>query len=466
MVRTPTANRFFVPFLLFLSVLGVYLSTAERQGVNVDAYAASAAAWRLGTTGTPYFDGLALEKIHGTHLTERNGQWIGESPNGHVNAQRMLGPVVVGAPFYAVLSAGQTSEADFTLAPAALAASLLTALAVLLVYLTVERLWRPGPALFTALVFAFATPTWTISANGLWTHTLTQVGIAGAAYASSRSRWWLAGFFLAFAMLGRPHLAVVAAVLGVVVAWRGRDWTVLPRVGVPTGGSLAVIATWNRYVHGEWSIGGSYGDAVNRAAEGLGAELGRSQLLNYLGFLFSLNRGMLVWTPVLLLFVAAAVRRRREMPAWVWALALGGAVYTFFQLRLNHFSGGTFFYSYRHGLELLTSLVPLLALAAPGLGRVARALLPPLVALQFGALAVGAAEEGLFVPPEHEWFDNGLLVAVRMEPVLIGGWLGLCVAIGVLVSVRYMPYPSRARASTVATTPDGRPPQEQPRVGS
>ena len=91
-----------VPLLLFAGVFSVYFATAERDGVNVDAYAASAGAWRLATAGTPWFDGLDVKEIEGTHKDKgvnRNGQWILESPNGHVTAQRMPGPILAGVPF-------------------------------------------------------------------------------------------------------------------------------------------------------------------------------------------------------------------------------------------------------------------------------------------------------------------------------------------------------------------------------
>jgi alpha-1,2-mannosyltransferase len=315
-LRAGSGGRFesvVLPLLLLLAVFGIYAVTTERHAVNTDAYAASAGAWRIATAGTPWFDDLDVKEINGTHGVigggNSNGQWLSPSPNGHVAPQRSVGPIVAGVPFYWALSDGG-DESDFNLLPGGLTASLLSALAVMLLFLAMRQRASTVLALSGAVVFALATPTWSLSANGLWTHPLTQFGIAGAAYAASRSRWWLAGVFLAAGMLGRPHLALIAAVLGLGVAWTRRDWLVAVGVALPTTASLVLVALWNRAVHGVWSITGSYTDVVDRATQGVEAVLGDDLLTNYLGFLVSFDRGFLVWTPVLLLFVPALLLAR------------------------------------------------------------------------------------------------------------------------------------------------------------
>lgn len=446
LARSALSAGLVLPLTLLMATFAVYAVTTERHAVNTDAYAASAGAWRIATAGTPFFDGLDVTEIEGTHpLSDSpgtaNGRWLSESANGHIAAQRMAGPVIAGVPAYTLLGDG-TSEGDFSLLPGGLTASLLSALSVMLLFLAMRRPAGTGLALSGALLYAFATPTWSVSANGLWTHPVTQLGIAGAAFAASRGRWGLAGLFLGIGMFGRPHVALIAACLGLGVAWSRRDWRVVPAVAAPTLASLGGLALWNKAVHGVWSIGGAYGDQIiERAASGVGAELGSDQLSNYLGFLVSLDRGFLVWTPVVLLFLPALYRARRDLPDWGIWLAVGGLLYTFFQLRLNYFAGGVGFHAYRHGLELLTCLVPALTFAAPALGRIARSSLPVVAAVQIAAFTLGATLEAYFVPIERVWRDNGFWLALRYNPEIVGGWLAVCVAIGVLVSVRYMPYP-------------------------
>jgi alpha-1,2-mannosyltransferase len=434
-----------LPLVLLLAVFGIYVATTERHAVNTDAYAASAGAWRIATAGTPWFDGLDVAALDGTHETtdggDKNGQWLSPSANGHVTAQRMAGPILAGVPFYWVSASGG-EESDFSIFPGGVAASMLSALAVMLIFLTLRRRVSTTLALCGALVFAFATPTWSTSANGLWTHPVTQLGIAGAAYALSRDRWWLVGVFLGLGMFGRPHIALIAAVLGLGLAWSRRDWRVAVSVALPSIASLGLLATWNRSVHGLWSIGGAYSDAlIEKAAQGIGTGGGYDQLTNYLGFLVSLDRGFLIWSPVVLMFLPAVLRARRELPDWSIWLALGGVVYTFFQLRLNYFAGGVGFHSYRHGLELLTCLVPALTFTAPYLGRIARPLMPVVIAAQFAAFTVGAIFEAYFVDLDEVWTDNSFWLALRHNPEVLGGWLAIAVAVGALVSVRYMPRP-------------------------
>jgi alpha-1,2-mannosyltransferase len=441
-----------VPLLLFVGVFSLYFATAERDSVNVDAYAASAGAWRIASAGTPWFDDLDVKKIGGTHKDKgvnRNGQWIIESPNGHVTAQRMPGPILAGVPFYWLDGDSGTSESHFRLAPAAFAASVLTASAVVLVFLTLRRHVTAPLAVAASLVFAFATPTWTVSANGLWTHPLTQIGVAGAAYGASRKNWWLAGLFLGIGMLGRPHLALVAAVLGLGLAWSRRDWPIALKVATPTLCSLGVVTLWNRVVHGVWSVSGAYTGVVDRATQGVEKTLGYDLWENYIGFLVAFNRGLLIWTPVLLLFVPAVWRARKSLPDWCWWLLLGALAYTFFQIRLADFTGGIFFYGYRHGLELITALVPVLTLSAVYLGRVSRRLIPIVIAVQVAALSLGAVVEGFFIRPALMWRENSFWLALRTNPEAVGGWLAMVVALGALVAIRYVPAPSPAH-------PDGR----------
>ena len=76
---------------------------------------------------------------------------------------------------------------------------------------------------------------------------------------------------------------------------------------------------------------------------------------------------------------------------------LGALAYTFFQIRLADFTGGIFFYGYRHGLELITALVPVLTLSAVYLGRVSRRLIPIVIAAQVAAMSLGAVVEGFFI---------------------------------------------------------------------
>jgi alpha-1,2-mannosyltransferase len=421
--------------VLFLATFCVYAVTAAHDAINDDAYAASAGAWRIAATGNPYFDGVDLDRVKGSFFV--NGKWIEEAPNGHVTPLRSAGPIVAGVPFYLLL--GHDPDPDtFSVMPGGVAASFLTAGAVLLVFLTVRRKLPDPAALAVALVFGFATPTWSVSADGLWTHSLTQLGLAGAAFCAGRDRWWLAGMFFGVGMFGRPHIALVAAVVGLGVTLSRRRLGPGFQVALPSLAALLLLEVWNWFVLGTLSLGGAYGDSkVAAVAQGVGARSGGTpEWVNYAGFLFSADRGMFVWSPMIPLLIPAVVRARRELPDWTVWLALGGVAYSVVQLRLNPFTGGDSYHGYRHALELLTCITPMLAFSLHRAGRVARALLPVVVAVQVAAFALGAVIQGAWVLPRQVWTHNGFLETFRFGPVIVSSWLVACILVGVVVSVR------------------------------
>jgi len=423
-----------IPIAIFLGTFGMFAGTAERHGVDVDAYAASAEAWRLATSGTPWLDGLDVKSLHGVHAPIELGRWLEPSPNGHVVAHRMAGPVLAALPFYALLGSGPSTDL-FSLGPGALAAAFWSALGTLFIYLALRRHASLGLAAAGALTYAFATPTWAVSANGVWTHTVTQPALAAVAWALSRDRWGLAGVACAVGMLGRPHVALIAAVVGVGISLHRRSAGPAVRIAIPTLGALLVLLMWNHWMFGVWSIAGSYENAADAATSSFSQGRWLSQLTNVAGFFVSPGRGLLVWTPALMLFLPALVRSWKSLPDWSRYLVVGGLLYSFFQMRLNGFSGGIGFYGYRHPLELVTCLVPALVFAAPQLGRWARLLMPVALSAQVAAVTIGAINEAYFIYLGHMWDDNGFWVALRYQPGVVGVWLALCLVVGVLVSV-------------------------------
>ena len=71
-----------------------------------------------------------------------------------------------------------------------IAAAVLTAAAVALMFLGLGRAGASRPlALGATAVFGLASPVWSVSANALWTHPVTLLGICGAVWALPRDRW-------------------------------------------------------------------------------------------------------------------------------------------------------------------------------------------------------------------------------------------------------------------------------------
>jgi len=63
-----------------------------------------------------------------------------------------------------------------------LSASLIASISVIFVYLSLKELVQKKTAAFTAIVFAFATNTWTISSQALWQHGLVELFLAMSIY--------------------------------------------------------------------------------------------------------------------------------------------------------------------------------------------------------------------------------------------------------------------------------------------
>jgi alpha-1,2-mannosyltransferase len=405
----------------------VYLTTADRSiGFN-DVTSASLGAWRIATSGQPFLDGLDLTDLD----FNEEYLWVGTAGNGHTVVLRSPGAIAVGVPAYVLARTGG-EVADFVRWPGAVWAALL-ATATLLLFWRALRPFLPAPwttAAVTAL--GFATPVWTVAANGLYTHTLTVLAIAGMAWGAATGRWWLVGVFGGLGLWGRLHVALVVAVLGLGLAvWRRRP-SIAVVVGAVSGAFLVLAAGWSRWLYGAWVPQGPYASPTEYAARAGDSGL-TEHVVNQLGLWVSADRGLLVWTPVLLLLLPAVVRSWRELPDWTRVLAGGGLAYCLVQGQLNHFDGGSGFYGYRLTLETLACLFPLYATAARHAGRVARHLLGPLLGLQVAAMAIGATSEGFLVLEQFAWTDNSLALGLRTFPAL-WLWLALMALVGHLAA--------------------------------
>lgn len=427
-----TTSRVRVYVAVLVAVLAaIYVATMshELREMNGDAEANSFYAWNLAQNRTPFTDGVDLPHIDGV-------QYFGARADGRGIVRRTPGQAVLAAPFY-LGSDSQDFSGNF--GPASVAAALFTAAAMGLLLLSLlSRLPWPA-AVGGLLVLALTTPVWSVSADQLWTHCITILGIAGAAYGASRNRWWVAGLFLAIGITARPHVAVIALILGVGATWLVRSWRPVMQVGLLSGAGMAALVAWNRYVYGEWSIGGSYGQSVTAMATGTsyGSPDG-SVLKNAAGYLFAADRGVVVWTPLLVWLIPAVWRARRDVPGWTWMLALGGLGYAGVQLMLNGFSGGTTMNGYRLALEPLVAVAPLVILSAVHThSRVIREGSYVLVAYQATLILPSAVIGGYWVLPDDLWTENSVLNMVLAEPVAAGLLLGVVFVMVWLLSRLY-----------------------------
>ncbi|RJS44847.1 hypothetical protein [Nocardioides cavernaquae] len=396
-----------VPALLFLGFVVVYAATIGTD-VSLDVWTADYAAWSIINTGHGWVDISTFPAIDDHPF---RSVWVVQAAHGHEAIGRAPGVIAPSLPAYWI--AGLTT---MSVVPGALTAAVLTALTDLLLFLTLrDRLGQRG-ALLATLIVGFATPVWTIAANGMWPHTLTILGIAGMAWAADRERWWLVGLFGGVALWGRLHAALICAVLTLgLAAWR-RDPRIAVWAGLAGTATLGGLSAWNQWMYGTWDPTAGYrtGDFTAYAGTHL------VDISNHLGFWISPDRGLLVWTPMLLVLAPALARGWRDLPDWSRWLFVGGVAYQLLQGALNRFSGGDAFYGYRLGLELLVCATPALALSATRLSPLGRRLAVPVGAFQFAMIAAGASGNSYFVPAEEVWTSNSFIDGIRQNPAGFG----------------------------------------------
>lgn len=366
---------------------------ARQAPITGDVWSAELGAWRLATTGTPWLDGVSPAQLPG-HWYQADdigsgALWTAVNPdNGHRVVARSPGVVLAAVPAYAVTGwFGDGADGRLSDVPGSLTAALLAAAAATLLLAVALRLAPPGAAVAGTAVLAVATPVWSVAGNDLWPHTVGILGIAGAAWAAGRERWWLVGVLGGVALTGRLHLAVVVAAVGLGVALARRRPSIALQVAAGSLPFVALCSLWGRWLYGSWSPTTGY--ATSTLGAWPASRTWPERAADLLGTLVSPGVGVLVWTPCLLVLLPHLPRAWRAAPDWVRALAIGGVGYLLVQVYLNPFHGGSGFWGYRLPLETLVACFPLLLLAAVRLGRRARTLALALAGAQAGVLLIG-----------------------------------------------------------------------------
>ena len=326
----------------------------------------------LGTTGSP------LLPDHVEAATDdqfANVGWIVMSPRGPIS-QYPPGTALLAAPLYAVWGGPMTvvemrgtNRPDLDpvtfpvppLAPAALTAASLTALAAGLVALMARAVGATSlQSVMAGCTAAFATGYWSVSSNQLWQHGPASAAVAGAVYSCMTNRRVLGGLGFAVAILIRPHLAIIAAVVGLGLAASEKSFKPLLQVGLASGLGLAALLAFNWWAWGELTVSGGYRATFTDAF--LTNDMGW-YAINVARSLIDPARGVLVASPFFLFLIPGLRQAWRGAEPAVRYAALGSMVYMLVQLRANRFSGGDGHFAYRYPLEPLTASAPLLFLA-------------------------------------------------------------------------------------------------------
>ena len=417
--RSRLPRRWPVPLALFAAVALVYLPTISPDP-SPDVFSADFAALHIARTGEPVPHIPDFPRLDDNIIRET---WIVETADGREAVGRAPGVIAIGVPAYWLLRPKTVSAI-----PGGITAALLTAGTVTLLFLTLRERIGSRHALLAAMLFGLTTPMWSVAANGVWPHTLTTFGIIGMAWAADRGRWWLVGLFGGVALWGRLHAALICAVLGLALAWLRRTPSIALRIGAASGAMLALMSVWTHWMYGRWDPSAAY-----RVADFTGNAAGNSvDVVNFLGFWVSPDRGLLVWTPLIVLLAPALVRSWRDLPDWSRSLLVAGVMYLLVQGMLVRFSGGDQFYGYRTSLELLACATPALALSAERMGPVARRLFVPVAVLQLVMITPGSVLDGFYVQAADVWHRNAFANGLADRPVVMSVCIGCSLVLAFL----------------------------------
>lgn len=357
---------------VFLALVAIYVATAHWSlPYHIDAATNAISGWYLANDGAVITD-------HHREIASMDHQpnlpWLVDSPSGPVS-QYPPGAALWTAPFYLfgnddlptvveVPTDTDRGSVDLWLPelwPATLGAVLATAGTAAVLGLVFFRISNDRRASIAAgVAFGLSTTAWTVASRMAWTHGPAMLAIALGLLASARRHWFIAGLCFGFAILTRPHLALVAVMVGIGVSIRSADIRPVVKVGLGSSLGLAALIAYNYSIWERFTISGGYGTAFTDQFLGAGIDW---YLTNLFRALFDLERGLVIWAPFVALLGVVAILNRRQAPDWANWAALGGILYLLVQYRANRFSGGSEFFGYRYPLEMLTAAAPVLYLA-------------------------------------------------------------------------------------------------------
>jgi hypothetical protein len=326
----------------------------------VDCIAAPYAAWSLVRNASfdlsPYPE---LEQfVPGTILELDDGRRISRVPPGStIAALPLVAPFALASE--RPLSSGKMRRLGKWVA------ALYVSGAVVLFY-SLCLVLAPAGARAATLVFAFGTCVFSVASQGLWSHgpalfwlMLSLYLLVSSDERASGARFALIGFALGMAVATRPATALFGMATLAALGWRGR-WQAVVGVGVGALLPAAGLYAYNLHYFAQ-PFSGGYIDLADMWTTPFSVGLS--------GLLVAPSRGVLVYTPALLLVpwgFRALVKRdagggnfaRTMLLFW-----LGGVVASLLLHARSNWWSGEWSYGPRYLIESMPVLCALLALA-------------------------------------------------------------------------------------------------------
>lgn len=318
---------------IFGAAFGIYHSNGPYPLGSFDSTPNSLLAFELFSRGRLDFDVLR----NGDLVRRGAGYAFVEAPNGHYASIFPIGTAIVTLPLYAAFDAARRiagrpvdiAAPDFDPVrqlDEKAAATAVAALAVVLFFTCALAMANTFAAVIATVAFAFGTEMWTIGSQALWQHGSVCLVLL-AMFASlqravraqgRRQAWFLAaGACAGLLVTIRPTAAVFALAGLAFVAWQDRRG--LGPFAFGAAGGVAPTLAWNVYFFHNL-LGGyvpNLATASYSPADVAGALAGE---------LFSPNRGLFVFTPLVVFSVIGAVRAARSKTSdAMLVLVLAGA---------------------------------------------------------------------------------------------------------------------------------------------
>lgn len=266
-----------------------------------------------------------------------------------------------------------------------LLASLIVALAAVVVFLVARQMTGLPLALAVALVFSFATPAWSTGSRALWMHGFSMLLLPLGLWAILRQKWAAAGAVLALAFFVRPTNAVPLAFAGVWALAESRR--VALRFALGALPVALVFVGINYATYGTLLAPFFFAQRPGTASLGLHSRLGEALL----GNLVSPSRGLFVYSPIFLFSLYGVWRWLRHPPQRRLGLFLGAVMLGHYLLISSYedwFGGHS--YGPRYFSDLSSYFTLALVPAWQAMRRAARLLAMPALAVSLFMHAQGA----------------------------------------------------------------------------
>jgi hypothetical protein len=293
----PSRLRLRPPWLLFLGVLFIY-SANGRALTAGDTIPASYLPLSL----LREFD-FDLDEF--PFLYEPVLPWFVQRAGDHIVSSYPPWAGVLAVPVYLLpVVSGLSVPSPVIHDLEKLAATLVTALSVVLLLLALRRLTHEKVAWFIAIVYAFGTSSFSSSSQALWQHGPSQLFLTLTIY-------WLvrgldeprfsayAGLALASAIICRPTNALMAFPIAAYILWHRRDYCVGFLVAALP--PILLLATYNMHYFGSPLTTGFVGTTGPARIWSSASHLFSTPLHEGLaGVLGSPSRGLFIYSPIFL----------------------------------------------------------------------------------------------------------------------------------------------------------------------